>query len=82
MFNANVEAAAFHVPPAPDGHKWRIAVDTGRETPQDLFSPDEEPVFDSAEPYAMAPRSSAILLWRKDRMSHEDKQTPTYVVEE
>jgi glycogen operon protein len=70
MFNAGIEAAPFRVPPAPDHVQWRIAVDTGRETPQDLFLPGEEPVFDSAEPYPMTPRSGAILLWRKDRVSH------------
>jgi glycogen operon protein len=77
IFNANAEPAEFRVPPAPGGVQWRIAVDTGREMPQDFFPPGEEPVFDSAKPYPMTPRSSAILLWRKDGISHENKQTPT-----
>lgn len=64
MFNASFEVAAFRVPPAPSGAQWRLAVDTGRES-QDIFPDGEEPVFDPAKPYAMAPRSSAILLWRK-----------------
>jgi glycogen operon protein len=65
MFNASAEPAAFRVPAAPSGMQWRLAVDTGRETPQDLSVPGEESVCDVTQPYAMGPRSSAILLWRK-----------------
>jgi isoamylase len=64
MFNASAEAAAFRVPSAPNGVQWRLAVDTGRETPRDFYAPGEEPVFDVTDPYAMAARSSVILLWR------------------
>jgi hypothetical protein len=70
------------VPAAPAGIQWRIAVDTGRDTPQELFPAGEEPAFDSAKPYPMTPRSSAIMLWRKDGISHENKQMPTYAVEQ
>jgi glycogen operon protein len=82
MFNASTEPAAFRVPAALNGGQWHIAVDTGREWPHDLFAPGEEPPVDPAQPYAMTPRCSAILLWRKDRILHEDKQTPTYATEQ
>lgn len=36
---------------------------SGHESPQDLFTPGEEPIFDVTHPYAMASRSSVILLW-------------------
>jgi isoamylase len=65
MFNASAEATAFGVPPAPNGVQWRLAVDTGRETPEDFFPEGEEPVFDSMRSYPMTARSSAVLLWRK-----------------
>ena len=65
MFNASAEGAALRVPAAPSGMQWRLAVDTGREAPQDLFVSGEELVCDVTQHYPMAPRSSAILLWRK-----------------
>ncbi|MGQ0752363.1 MAG: glycogen debranching protein, partial [Betaproteobacteria bacterium] len=76
VFNANAEPAAFRVPPAPSGMQWRLAVDTGRETPQDLAVPGEELVCDVTQPYAMAPRSSAVLLWRKGTTSDSGTDAP------
>jgi glycogen operon protein len=82
MFNASAGPAAFRVPPAPNGMQWHIAVDTGHESPEDLFLEGEEPVIDSAQPFAMAPRSSAVLMWRKTRIPHEHKQTAKCAVEQ
>ena len=64
MFNAGTETAAFRVPPALNGARWRVAADTGRESPHDFFVPGEEPLFDAGEPYPVAPRASVILLRR------------------
>jgi isoamylase len=38
MFNAGVDALDFDLPPVSPGFRWRLAVDTSRETPQDLFT--------------------------------------------
>ena len=62
MFNAGVEGVAFHLPPVPNGARWRLAVDTYHEAPQDLFAEGEEPLVDQSQAYQIGPRSSAILL--------------------
>jgi isoamylase len=65
MFNAGADPASFRLPPASDGKRWHLAVETGAESPRDLFEPGEEPLFDAAGPYPAAPRSAAILVQRK-----------------
>jgi len=62
MFNATTEAAAFRLPAAPKSAHWRLAVDTSREAPQDLFAAGAEPLWEDAHTYHLGPRSSAILL--------------------
>ncbi len=64
MFNAGADPAAFPMPPAPDGAHWYLAVETGGESPRDLFDAGKEPLFDAAQPYLAAPRSSIILVRR------------------
>jgi len=64
MFNASAEAAAFHLPPMPNGARWHLAVDTCHETPQDLFGAGDEPLLDHSQAYRLSPRSSAILVSR------------------
>jgi glycogen operon protein len=81
MFNASIEVAAFRIPPAPNGVQWRLAVDTGHGSPEELFR-GEEPVIDSTQAFAMAPRSSAILLAQKSRIPHERSQHPIHGSEE
>jgi len=64
MFNAGADAVEFRLPPAPPGTDWRLAVDTFREAPQDLFAEGEEPPCEHAPTWPLGPRSSAILLAR------------------
>jgi isoamylase len=64
MFNAGAGAAPFRVPPVSDGAHWHLAVDTGGESPRDVFAPGEEPPFDSSQPCLVAARSASILLRR------------------
>jgi isoamylase len=64
MFNAGADAAPFRVPSVSDGAHWHLAVDTGGESPRDVFAPGEEPLFDSAQPCLVAARSASILLRR------------------
>lgn len=65
MFNAGADAVVFVLPPVPPGAQWCLAVDTSREPPQDLFAAGEEPLWEDPQTYHMGPRSSAILLARK-----------------
>ena len=63
MFNAGVEAAAFHIPTPPlDGGHWRVAVDTCHEVTQGISAAGSGRFFESARPYIMGPRSSALLV--------------------
>jgi isoamylase len=64
MFNAGTEVAAFRLPAVPKSVHWRLAVDTSREAPQDLFTVGAEPLWEDPQTYHLSPRSSAILLVR------------------
>jgi len=65
MFNAGADAVDFGLPPTLPGAQWHLAVDTSREAPQDLFAAGEEPLWEDPHSYRLSPRSSAILLTRK-----------------
>ncbi|MGD1045322.1 MAG: glycogen debranching protein GlgX [Bacteroidota bacterium] len=64
MFNADVDAVDFRLPPVPPGTRWHLAVDTTRESPQDLFAAGEEPILENPQTYHLNARSSVILLAR------------------
>ena len=64
LFNAAADGVDFRLPAAPLGTRWHLAADTGRETPQDLFSAGEEPLLNTPGTCHLVPRSSAILLAR------------------
>jgi glycogen operon protein len=64
IFNAGADAVDFYLPPIPPGARWHLAVDTSRETPQDLFDAGEEPIWEDLQAYRLSPQSSAILLVR------------------
>jgi isoamylase len=64
MFNASTDVLVFRLPPVPPGTRWRLAVDTAREAPLDLFAAGEEPFWEDPQSYQLGPRSSAILLAR------------------
>ena len=62
LFNADDRAVDFFIPASPAGKIWRLAVDTSRATPDDLFEPGKEPKVQSEIGFRLEPRSSAILL--------------------
>ncbi len=62
MFNAGNDAIDFKLPDLLEATQWFVAVDTSRESPQDMFAAGEEPLWQDAETYRLSPRSSAILL--------------------
>ena len=65
MFNASTEATTFLVPAAPKRARWRLAVDTCLEAPQDLFSPGEERRLDHLQTYSVGSHTSVILVARR-----------------
>jgi isoamylase len=64
MFNAGTSAVDFGLPTLAPGARWRQAVDTSREAPQDLFVAGEELLWEDQQAYRLSSRSSAILLVR------------------
>ncbi len=64
MFNAGAEPVDFSIP-APQGNRiWRLAVDTSRPAPEDLYEAGQEPSMQDQISFRVEPRSSAILLSR------------------
>ena len=61
MFNADARSVDFYLPVLPAGKIWRLAVDTSRATPDDLFDPGKEPSLPGQIGFRLEPRSSAIL---------------------
>jgi isoamylase len=62
LFNVGTRSVDFFIPPAPAGKIWRLAVDTSRAAPDDLFDPGKEPPVQDQIGFRLEPRSSAILL--------------------
>jgi isoamylase len=62
LFNADTRLVDFYLPALPAGKIWRLAVDTSRTTPDDLFDPGKEPSMQGQISFRLEPRSSAILL--------------------
>jgi len=62
LFNAGTSPVDFFIPALPTGKIWRLAVDTSRVAPDDLFEPGKEPLIQGQNGFRLEPRSSAILL--------------------
>jgi len=62
LFNAGTNAIDFFIPALPAGKNWRLAADTSRAAPDDLFDPGNEPLIQGQNGFRLEPRSSAILL--------------------
>jgi glycogen operon protein len=62
LFNAGTKSVDFSIPALPDGKIWRLAVDTSRNVPDDLFDPGKEPSMQGLIAFRLESRASAILL--------------------
>jgi glycogen operon protein len=62
LFNADTRSVDFSIPALPGGKIWRLAVDTSRTAPDDLFDSGKEPSMQGQIRFCLEPRSSAILL--------------------
>lgn len=62
LFNADTRPVDFSIPALPAGKIWRLAVDTSRTAPDDLFDPGKEPSMQAEIGFRLEPRSSAIFL--------------------
>ena len=62
MFNADTRSVDFAIPVLPATKIWRLAAETSRNAPDDLFESGKEPSIQSQVTFRVEPRSSAILL--------------------
>lgn len=62
LFNADTKSVDFSIPGLPAGKIWRLAVDTSRAAPDDLFDSGKEPSMQGQIGFRLEPRSSAIFL--------------------
>jgi len=62
MFNGDTRSVDFSIPALPASKIWRLAVDTFRATPDDLYEAGKEPSMQGQINFRVEPRSSAILL--------------------
>jgi isoamylase len=58
------DALDFEIPRPPEGMTWRIAVNTGMESPEDIFERGSEPVLDPQQHCMVGPRSIVVLVGR------------------
>jgi isoamylase len=62
MFNADNRPVDFSIPALSGRKIWRLAVDTSRNAPDDIFEPGTEPSLQGQVSLRVEARSSAILL--------------------
>src|SRR5579863_9283873 len=56
LFNADTRSVDFSIPALPAGKIWRLAVDTSRTAPDDLFDPGKEPSMQGQIGFRLEPR--------------------------
>ena len=62
LFNADTRSVDFSIPALPAWKIWRLAVDTSRIAPDDIFDSGRAPSLQGKIGFRLEPRSSAILL--------------------
>jgi isoamylase len=71
MFNADTRSVDFVIPALPSRRFWRLAVDTSRSAPDDLYEAGKEPSMEGQINFRVEPRSSAILLTDDSEVPNE-----------
>jgi glycogen operon protein len=71
LFNADTSSIDFYLPALPDGKIWRLAADTSRAAPDDLFDSGKEPALEGQVGIRLEPRSSVILLTDNGEVPHD-----------
>jgi isoamylase len=72
MFNADTRSVDFAIPALPGNRIWRLAVDTARSAPDDLYEAGKEPSMQGQISLRVEPRSSAILLTDEGEVPSEN----------
>jgi isoamylase len=61
IFNASGLDSIFEIPEAPSGKPWRIAIDTSKGSPEDIYASGEGPLLDK-DRYSVARLSTVVLV--------------------
>jgi isoamylase len=72
LFNADTRSVDFSIPALPACKIWRLAVDTSRTAPEDIFDPGKEPSLQGQIGHRLEARSSAILLTDSSEVLHDN----------
>ncbi|HTU52265.1 MAG TPA: glycogen debranching protein GlgX, partial [Acidobacteriaceae bacterium] len=72
LLNADTTSVDFSIPALPTGRMWRLAADTSRDAPEDLFDPGKEPLIQGQIGFLLKARSSAILLSDSDEVLRDN----------
>jgi glycogen operon protein len=62
MFNSDTDSVDFAIPSLSSNKIWRLAADTARIAPDDLYEAGNEPSMQGQISFRVEPRSSAIML--------------------
>jgi isoamylase len=72
MFNADAKPVDFSIPALSGMKRWRLAVDTSRSAPDDLYESGKEPSLEGQISFRVEPRSGVILLTQDDEAPREN----------
>jgi glycogen operon protein len=72
LFNADTSPVDFFIPVLPAGKIWRLAADTSRAAPEDIFDTGKEPSLQGQISFRLETRSSAILLMDAGEVPHDN----------
>jgi isoamylase len=61
IFNASMINSYFELPESPSGNRWKLAVDTSNESPEDIYSTGDEPFYDD-DKYHVKKLSTIIFV--------------------
>jgi glycogen operon protein len=64
MFNSHKKELTFVIPPSPQGKKWHLAIDTGAESPADIFTLGGEPELQKLKKLKLKSLSAVVLIAR------------------
>jgi glycogen operon protein len=62
--NAHFEPLEFELPQPAAGRQWRVAVNTGRPAPQDIYAHKKEPLLEDQNRCTVGARSVVVLVGR------------------
>jgi len=65
--NMHWDGCTFELPQLPEDRAWHVFANTGAPSPDDAWTPGEEPVLDHQSSFLMGSRSVAILVGRHRR---------------